>query len=491
MMQVLPVILCGGSGSRLWPLSRAGFPKQFLALTGKESLFQLAALRLHALANDDIAIERSLVVTNEEHRFLAQEQLRELDSLQAGFVLEPAARNTAAALTLAALEAVAEGADPILVASPADQNIGDEAAYVQCVRKAIALASAGGVVILGIPPDRPETGYGYIQFNKHTEKSGPAEGHRVLKFVEKPSLEVAQTYLASGDFAWNSGMFVLKASTWLKALGQFRPDILQACQSAWSGKRRDDLQMSGRAFSFVRPDAQAFAKVPSESVDYAVLEKCPGSAFNVHMVPLLALWSDLGAWDAVWQAGLADAQGNVSHGDVMLEGATNTYVHASSRLVSAVGVKDLVIVETSDAVLVTDKTHSQQVKKIVNRLEASKRQEQNLHRKVHRPWGWYDSLDEGERFKVKRIMVKPGASLSLQKHQHRAEHWIVVKGTAEVTCGDKVMVLSENQSTYIPLGEVHRLHNPSSTDLEIIEVQSGSYLGEDDIVRLQDTYGRK
>ena len=286
-------------------------------------------------------------------------------------------------------------------------------------------------------------------------------------------------------------MFVLKASTWLKALSQFRPDILQACQVAWRGKTRDDLQMSGSVFSFVRPDAQAFAKVPSESVDYAVLEKCPGSAFDIHMVPLLAGWSDLGAWDAVWQAGQADAQGNVFHGDVMIEGASNTYVHATSRLVSAVGVKDLVIVETADAVLVTDKAHSQQVKKIVNRLEATKRPEQNLHRKVHRPWGWYDSLDEGERFKVKRILVKPGASLSLQKHQHRAEHWIVVKGTAEVTCGDKVTVLSENQSTYIPLGEIHRLHNPSISDLEIIEVQSGSYLGEDDIERLQDTYGRK
>jgi mannose-1-phosphate guanylyltransferase / mannose-6-phosphate isomerase len=490
MMQVLPVILCGGSGSRLWPLSRAGFPKQFLALTGKESLFQLAALRLHALADESIAIARSLIVTNEEHRFLAQEQLRELGSLQASFVLEPAARNTAAALTLAALEAVADGSDPILVASPADQNIGDEVAYVQCVRKAIALASAAGVVILGIPPDRPETGYGYIQSSKNTEKSGPAEGHRVLKFVEKPSLEVAQTYLASGDFAWNSGMFVLKAGTWLKALGQFRPDILQACQTAWNGKRSDALQIGGRAFSFVRPDAQAFDKVPSESVDYAVLEKCPGSAFDIHMVPLLAGWSDLGAWDAVWKASQADAQGNVSHGDVMLEDATNTYVHASSRLVSAVGVKDLVIVETADAVLVTDKANSQQVKKIVSRLESTKRQEQNLHRKVHRPWGWYDSLDEGARFKVKRILVKPGASLSLQKHQHRAEHWIVVKGTAEVTCGDKVMVLTENQSTYIPLGEVHRLANKGETDVEIIEVQSGSYLGEDDIIRLQDTYGR-
>jgi mannose-1-phosphate guanylyltransferase / mannose-6-phosphate isomerase len=490
MMQVLPVILCGGSGSRLWPLSRAGFPKQFLALTGKESLFQLAALRLHALANENITIARSLIVTNEEHRFLAQEQLRELGGLHASFILEPVARNTAAALTLAALEAVADGADPILVASPADQNIGDTAAYVQCVRQAIALASSGGVVILGIPPDRPETGYGYIQYSKSAETSDTAPGQRVIQFVEKPELALAQSYVASGDFAWNSGMFVLKASTWLQALGQFRPDILQACKTAWNGKSRDDLQMSGQVFSFVRPNPQAFAQVPSESVDYAVLEKCPGSAFAIHMVPLLALWSDLGAWDAVWQAGQADAQGNVCHGDVMLEDAVNTYVHASSRLVSAVGVNDLVIVETADAVLVTDKAHSQQVKKIVNRLEATKRHEQNLHRKVHRPWGWYDSLDEGERFKVKRILVKPGASLSLQKHQHRAEHWIVVTGTAEVTCGDKVMVLSENQSTYIPLGEVHRLHNPSDADLEIIEVQSGSYLGEDDIIRLQDTYGR-
>ncbi len=490
MMQVLPVILCGGSGSRLWPLSRAGFPKQFLALTGKESLFQLAALRLHALANQSISITRSLIVTNEEHRFLAQEQLRELATLQASFLLEPAARNTAAALTLAALEALEGGADPILVASPADQNIGDEAAYAHSVRQAITLANAGGVVILGIPPDRPETGYGYIQFNKNIEKSGQVEGHRVVKFVEKPTLAVAQTYLASGDFAWNSGMFVLKASTWLKALGQFRPDILQACQVAWRGKTSDSLQFSGHAFSFVRPDAQAFEKVPSESVDYAVLEKCPGSTFDIHMLPLLAGWSDLGAWDAVWQAGQTDAQGNVCHGDVMMEDATNTYVHANSRLVTAVGVKDLVIVETADAVLVVDKAHSQQVKKIVTRLELSNRKEQNLHRKVHRPWGWYDSLDEGERFKVKRILVKPGASLSLQKHQHRAEHWIVVKGTAEVTCGDKVTVLSENQSTYIPLGETHRLANKDDTDLEIIEVQSGGYLGEDDIIRLQDTYGR-
>ncbi len=489
-LQVVPVILCGGSGSRLWPLSRAGFPKQFLALTGKESLFQLAALRLHALADDNISVARSLIVTNEEHRFLALEQLRELGSLQAGFVLEPAARNTAAALTLAALEAVSDGADPILVASPADQNIGDEAAYTQCVRKAIALASHGGVVILGIPPDRPETGYGYIQFCKSSEQAIDAEGQQVIKFVEKPELAMAQSYVASGDFAWNGGMFVLKASTWLKALGQFRPDILQACQTAWSGKSRDDLQMSGRTFCFVRPDAKAFAQVPSESVDYAVLEKCPGSAFAIHMLPLLAGWSDLGAWDAVWQAAQADAQGNVFHGDVMMEDATNTYVNASSRLVSAVGVKDLVVVETADAVLVAHKAHSQQVKKIVNRLEVTKRQEQNLHRKVHRPWGWYDSLDEGDRFKVKRILVKPGASLSLQKHQHRAEHWIVVKGTAEVTCGDKVMVLSENQSTYIPLGEVHRLTNKHATDLEIIEVQSGDYLGEDDIIRLQDTYGR-
>ncbi len=493
MIQVTPVILCGGSGTRLWPLSRAGFPKQFIALSGAHSLFQLAALRLAGLATQEITMDQSLIVTGEEHRFLAVEQLRELKLPVSSFLLEPTARNTAAALTLAALQATHAGADPVLLVSPSDQHIGDEIGYTRCLRQAIAVAAKGTVVILGITPDRPETGYGYIQF----EKISPSESTSIVrKFVEKPIAELAQQYVASGDFAWNSGMFVLKASVWLKALGQFRPDILQACEKAWALRVIEQLPSFDSTdqlnpVSFVRPDRASFAQVPSESVDYAVMEKCPGSAFPIQMVQLQAQWSDLGAWDAVWQAGQADAQGNVCRGDVLLDDSSNNFIHAANRLVSVVGVKDLVVIETADAVLIADKSQSQNVKNIVSQLQKSGRSEQNLHRKVHRPWGWYDSVDEGSRFKVKRINVKPGAALSLQKHAHRAEHWIVVQGTAEVTCGDQLLTLSENQSTYIPLGQVHRLTNRGTTDLEIIEVQSGSYLGEDDIVRIQDTYGRK
>ena len=484
MIQAIPVILCGGSGTRLWPLSRAGFPKQFLVLSGTHSLYQLAAMRLQALSDDAIQMQANLIVTGEEHRFLALEQLRELKLGLATLILEPSARNTTAALTLAALQAVEEGGDPVLVASPADQHIGDEAGYAQSLRHAIHAAASGAVVILGIAPDRPETGYGYIRWALAADQSAVRE---VKQFVEKPALEVAMQYLASGDYAWNSGMFVLKASVWLTALGQFRPDILQACEKAWGGKTSDPLQ---DGLQFVRPHAADFAKVPSESVDYAVLEKCPGSAMPICMVDLNAQWSDVGAWAAVWQVGQADAQGNVTHGDVMLDSCSNNFIHASSRLVSAVGVANIAIIETADAVLVCDKSSSQQVKNIVAQLQKQSRSEPNLHRKVHRPWGWYDCIDEGENFKVKRINVKPGASLSLHKHAHRAEHWIVVKGQALVTCGASVTNLVENQSTYIPLGAVHRLQNPGTTDLEIIEVQSGAYLGEDDIVRLQDNYGR-
>jgi mannose-1-phosphate guanylyltransferase / mannose-6-phosphate isomerase len=484
MIRAQPVILCGGSGTRLWPLSRAGFPKQFLVLSGVHSLFQLAAQRLSALANENIQMAHSLIVTNEEHRFLALEQLRETQSGAATFLLEPSARNTAAALTLAALQAVAQNDDPVLVASPSDQHIGDEAGYAQSMRKAIEVAATGAVVILGIAPDRPETGYGYIQF---AAEARDAASSVVCQFVEKPSAEVALQYLASGDYAWNSGMFVLKASVWLKALSQFRPDILQACEAAWANHALDPLH---DGMSFVRPSAELFARVPSESVDYAVMEKCPGSAFPIRMVALHARWSDVGAWDAVWQVGQADAQGNVTHGDVLLDSSQDNFIHASSRLVSVVGVKDLAIVETADAVLVCHKSSSQNVKNIVAQLQKSGRSETTLHRKVHRPWGWYDSVDEGERFKVKRISVKPGATLSLQKHAHRAEHWVVVKGQAKVTCGDRVEMLNENQSTYIPLGAVHRLSNPGETDVEIIEVQSGHILSESDIVRLEDQYGR-
>ena len=482
MLNVVPVVLSGGSGTRLWPLSRAGFPKQFLVLSGATSLFQQAIERVGSLSAADIALGQTLVVTNEEHRFLALEQLRELQGLDATLLLEPSGRNTAPAITLAALKATEGGADPILVVTPADQTVQNNAAFTAALQQSIRVAAGGGVVILGITPDRPETGYGYIQ------QSGSVGAHgeyAVAQFTEKPSLEVAKAYLAGGQHTWNSGMFVLRASTWLKALAQFRPDILCATQAAWADKTVDA--------SFVRPNKEAFAQVSSESIDYAVMEKCPGSNIPLHMVPLDAGWSDLGAWDAVWQVnqdGCQDAQGNVVQGDTLLADTHNTFVHASSRLVGAVGVSNLIIVETPDAVLVADRSQSQNVKKLVQQLEANQREELGLHRKVHRPWGWYDSIDEGERFKVKRIQVKPGASLSLQKHRQRAEHWIVVKGTAEITNGDKVLTLTENQSTYIPLGEVHRLANPGTIPLEIIEVQSGNYLGEDDIVRFEDAYGR-
>ena len=480
MIHVTPVILCGGSGTRLWPLSRTGFPKQFLCLTGNESLFQQAAQRLSTLGRADIQVAAPVIVTGEDHRFLASEQLREVGIALGTALLEPIGRNTAPALTLAALAAQAMGADPVLVVTPADQTVTHPQAFTQAMQRAVEQADQGSIVILGVTPDRPETGYGYIQVD--ATPTAPGAVSAVRRFVEKPDAATAQTYLDAGGYYWNAGMFVLKASVWLKALAQFRPDILQATEQAWA-QRSVDAQ-------FVRPGKAEFSAIASESVDYAVMEHCPGSALPIQMVPLDAGWNDLGAWDAVWNVLPKDEQGNAHWGDVLTTDSRNTLVHATSRLVSLVGVDDLIVVETPDAVLVADKSRSQDVKHIVNTLNAQKREEHSLHRKVHRPWGWYDSIDHGGRFKVKRIMVNPKASLSLQKHHHRAEHWIVVQGTAEITNGDKTLLLSENQSTYIPLGEIHRLSNPGNIPLEIIEVQSGSYLGEDDIVRFSDDYGR-
>ena len=482
MIDVTPVILCGGSGTRLWPLSRTGFPKQFLCVTGKESLFQQAALRLADLGNAGIQVAAPIIVTGEDHRFLASEQLREVDLELGCALLEPVGRNTAPALTLAALAAIDGGADPVLAVTPADQTVANPAAFISNMQQAVAEAANGTIVILGVTPDRPETGYGYIQINK-TGASESESVYTVRRFIEKPDATTAQTYLNEGGYYWNAGIFVLKASVWLTALGQFRPDILEATQTAWAKQSADAL--------FVRPGKAEFSEIPSESVDYAALEQCPGSNFSIKMVPLDAGWNDLGSWDAVWNLLPKDHNDNAHLGDVLTADSKNNLVHATSRLVSLVGVKNLIVVETPDAVMVADKSRSQDVKHIVAQLQSTKREEHILHRKVHRPWGWYDSIDEGGRFKVKRIQVKPKARLSLQKHHHRAEHWIVVKGTAEITNGDKMLTLTENQSTFIPLGEVHCLANPGSIPLEIIEVQSGSYLGEDDIVRFEDIYGRK
>ena len=449
---------------------------------GKESLFQQAVQRLARLGDDEIHVAKTIIVTGEEHRFLAAEQLREIGIDIGAALLEPAGRNTAPALTLAALAAQQGGDDPILVVTPADQTVTDTQAFTDAMREAIRQAADGTIVILGITPNAPETGYGYIQAHDQAGQSSMT----VKRFVEKPNTATAQQYLDEGGYYWNAGMFVLRASVWLQAMKAFRPDILQATSLAWNHRTTDETL----ATPFVRPDKEAFLAIPPDSIDYAVMEHSTNSQFKVGMVPLNAGWSDLGAWEAVWQAMVKDPHGNSCQGDVLTTNSHNTFVHASHRLVALVGVSDLIVVETPDAVLVADKKSSQDVKHIVNQLQNTQREEYTQHRKVHRPWGWYDSVDEGDRFKVKRIQVKPGASLSLQQHYHRAEHWVVVKGTAEITCGQEKKLLTENQSTFIPLGEKHRLANPGNTPLEIIEVQSGGYLGEDDIVRLKDEFNR-
>lgn len=496
---IQPVILSGGSGTRLWPLSREKYPKQLLTLTGQDSLLQATVRRVDGIVGAELA--PPMVVCNEEYRFVIAEQLRLLER-PGTIVLEPCGKNTAPALTLAALSALQAGADPVLLVMPADHVILDTSAFQHAVSQGALLAAKGAVVTFGITPDAPETGYGYIQCGAVCEgelagadRVGPQPGtpaRLIARFVEKPDLATAQAYLDAGSYLWNSGLFMLRASVWRSAIGACRPDILQACQTAWEQGSVDG--------EFVRVGRDAFAKCPSDSIDYAVMERlatgAAGTAAATDALPpgvviaLAAGWSDVGAWDTLWQVLPKDACGNVSQGDVLLQDCRNTLALSDRRLLACVGVSDLVVVETADAILVAHKERTQDVKKIVERLNQQGRTEGLIHRKVFRPWGWYDSVDAGTRFQVKRIVVKPGAALSLQMHHHRAEHWIVVRGTARVTRGDDSFLLSENESTFIPLGTRHRLENPGRVALEMIEVQSGTYLGEDDIVRYEDAYHR-
>lgn len=479
-MTIKSVILSGGSGTRLWPASRESYPKQLLPLTGEHSLLQETALRLKDFPGGEVD-PRPLVVTNEEYRFIIAEQLRQIGVRAPQIVLEPVGRNTAPALTLAALVAEEEG-DPVLLVMPADHVITDQAAFQHTIAVGAKAAAGGALVTFGIVPDRPETGYGYIRSGEVLKDGGGARA--LLEFVEKPERATAEAYVASGAYYWNSGIFMMKASVWNAAVRRFAPEIAEACSVAIAGRSSDA--------DFVRLDNAAFERSPSDSIDYAVMEKlaaAPELGQGV-VVPLAAGWSDVGAWDALWAVSAKDGDGNAARGEVMFESCRNTLVHAGSRLVAAVGCEDMVVVETPDAVMVAHMDRTQDVKKVVARLKAEGRTLTQSHRKVYRPWGWYDSIDAGERFQVKRIVVNPGARLSLQMHHHRAEHWIVVKGTAEVTNGERTFLLAENESTYIPLGHTHRLSNPGKVPLEIIEVQSGSYLREDDIVRFEDTYGR-
>ena len=484
-MKIQPVVLCGGSGTRLWPLSREMHPKQLLALISDDSLLQATVRRLDGLeAGENIALNDPIVVSNEEYRFVVAEQMRVIGR-HAAIVLEPAGRNTAPALTLAALAVNQDEADAVLLVMPADHVMLDTAAFLIAVRQGAKLAEEGMVVTFGITPDAPETSYGYIQAGKLHHGA-----QRIARFVEKPDLATAQFYLDAGTYLWNSGIFMMRASTWLSAIDACRTDILLACHTAWEKRKVDG--------EFVRVNKDAFAQCPSDSVDYAVMESL--SASDDHavktslpvgvVIPLSAGWSDVGSWDALWQILPKDADGNAAQGDVLLRDCVNTLAVSQSRLIACVGVSNLIVVETADAILVTHKEKTQDVKKVVDSLKAQGRPEGKIHRKVFRPWGWYDEVDAGMRFQVKRIVVKPQGILSLQMHHHRAEHWIVVRGTARVTRGDESFLVSENQSTFIPLGTKHRLENPGCMPLEMIEVQSGSYLDEDDIVRFEDVYGR-
>ena len=464
-----PVLLSGGVGSRLWPVSREAYPKQFLPLAGDNSMLVDTLKRLA-----DLSASAAVVVCNEEHRFIVAEQLRSLGAADADIVLEPVGRNTAPAVAVAALQALQSDPEAVLLVLPADHLIIDVEAFVAAVQLALPVAAAGRLVTFGVVPTEPETGYGYIRKGD----SLPGGASAIDRFVEKPDAETAQTYLASGEYLWNSGMFLLGAQDYLDELEQFAPEMLSACRKA--------LELSGSDLDFVRLDETAFADCPSDSIDYAVMEKTSRGA----VVALDCGWSDVGAWSALWDVGERDADGNVVLGDVLIDNCHNNYLRSESRLLAATGVDDLVVVDTTDAVLIASRHNVQDVKNLVTALRSQQRSEVTLHARVFRPWGSYESLISSDRFQVKRIVVDPGQKLSLQKHHHRAEHWIVVNGTAEVTCEDKVFVLAEDESTYIPLGHKHRLANPGRIPLELIEVQSGSYLGEDDIVRYEDVYGR-
>jgi len=465
---IAPIILSGGSGTRLWPLSRSLHPKQFINLVNDTTLFQDTILRLPKDVADP------LIICNEEHRFLAAEQLRQIHKNSNGIILEPIGKNTAPAIALAALKFVNNGEDPLLLVLSADHLIQDTDAFHQSIKIAEKLAEKDKLVTFGIVPNKAETGYGYIQ----ADINNTTDSYNIQSFTEKPNQEDAQKYLDSGNYLWNSGMFMFKASIYLQELEKFEPEILTSCKKSCQTEYKDK--------DFIRLNNDEFRQCPEQSIDYGVMEHTEGAM----VVPLDANWSDIGSWDALWDAKNKDSNGNVSEGDVILNGVKNTYTYSSNRLVSAIGVSDLVIVDTQDALLIADKNHSQNIKNIVNQLKKENRSEAENHRKVLRPWGYYDSIDVDDGFQVKRILVNPGAKLSLQKHQHRAEHWVVVKGIATITRGDDVFVLKENQSTYIPKGEVHRLENTEETDLEIIEIQTGDYLGEDDIIRLEDDYQR-
>ena len=470
MTRLVPVILSGGAGTRLWPLSREMYPKQLLALTGKHTMLQDTALRLAGIAG----AEPPIVVCNEAHRFTVAEQIRALGLKSSAILLEPAGRNTAPAVALAALEAQAIHPEATLVVAPADHVIRDARGFQAAAEVAAGLAEGGKLITFGIVAHTPETGYGYI---RRGDGDGPA--YPVAQFIEKPPLDVAAQFVASGDYFWNSGMFVFKAARYLAELEAFAPDILEASRAAFRAATTD--------LDFIRIDKTEFVKCRSESIDYAVMEKTRDAV----VLPLDAGWSDVGSWSSLFDALPADEQGNVLQGDVLVHDTHDCYVHSTSRLVAAVGMDDHIIVETKDAVLVAPKGRVQDVKELVAAIKKAGRSESSLHREVFRPWGSYDSIDSGERFQVKRLTVKPGGVLSLQMHHHRAEHWIVVQGTARITCNDKIFLLTENESTYIPVGASHRIENPGKVPLHIVEVQSGSYLGEDDIVRFEDNYGRQ